>query len=66
MLDPEAGAVDVKENRYMSILDPDHSCVSSESVDGGFRQRCSDDEVSTHTRMLDPEAVAVDMNETDI
>ena len=25
------------------------SCVSSESVGRGFRQRCSDDEVSTHT-----------------
>ena len=35
MLDPEADVIETKENRYMSILDPDHSCVSSQSVDGG-------------------------------
>ena len=32
----------------------------------GFRQRCSDDEVLTHAcyaHMLDPEEVAVDVNE---
>ena len=48
----------------MSILDPNDSCVSSESFGRGFRERCSDDEVSTHTQMLDPERLAVDVNET--
>ena len=49
MLDPEAVAVDVNETDIFTFLFPDHSCVSSQSVDGGFRQWCSDDEVSTHT-----------------
>ena len=49
MFDPEAVAVDVNETDIRAFLIQTTGCVSSDSFGEGFRQRCIDDEVSTHT-----------------